>query len=58
MVNFLSFGDVRDKGEDEERHISSIQEHSPLSDRQVYELRTLKAPATHNCKRTDCLPKP
>jgi len=58
MVNFLSFGDVRDKDEDEERHISSIQEHSPLSDRQVYELRTLKAPATHNCKRTDCLPKP
>lgn len=42
VTNFFSFGDVREA--EQQVHISSIPEHSPLSDRQAYELRSLKAP--------------
>ncbi|KLO13006.1 hypothetical protein SCHPADRAFT_940778 [Schizopora paradoxa] len=44
MANFFSFGDVREA--EEQVHVSSIPEHSPLSDRQAYELRSLKASAS------------
>jgi len=43
LVSFFSFGDEHDEAT--QRHIASIQEHSPLSERQAYELRSLKAPA-------------
>lgn len=46
VTNFFSFGDVREA--EQQQHISSIPEHSPLSDRQAYELRSLKAlPSDH-----------
>lgn len=44
MANFFSVGDVREA--EGQLHISSIPEHSPLSDRQAYELRSLKASAS------------